>query len=545
MKKIINILACISVLASTGCIKETLPQGSTQTAAQVSNSEFALSGLINAIPAQMSNFNAFGFYDSYDEQMDYGIPAIHLATEYMLDDCVILGEPGYNQFYYYYYNSYQGPRYYICSYFWLAYYTYIKACNDAIKLIGTPSTPDLEKYLGQAYAFRAMCYLDLARLYEAKENKYTDVSSVKNLTVPKVTEETTEEASRNNPRLPRKDMYEFIISDLKKAFKLLDGKEADYKAPCADAVRGLLARTYLEMGYWGETEDANYLALAATEARAVIDGAAYEPLSQAEWEDPTNGFNSGKSNSSWILGLTLDSQNTNNLCNFTAIFSNEASWGYGPYTFPGIPAVTYSKIATGDFRQHSWYDPASSYAYKLNGTAAEQKHLLENAAHTCKDGYFGLKFRPAQGQVSNYTTGCCADHPLMRVEELYFIEMEAKASAGDVAAAKTLLKDFMDLRVLDGTYSCDAITTAEEFIEEMMFQKRIEFWGEGILMYDYKRLNKGIVRNYEGTNWPASIAYNTDGRSPQWNICIVRSEAQANAGIPETQLNPDPTNTIK
>jgi hypothetical protein len=30
---------------------------------------------------------------------------------------------------------------------------------------------ELKDILGQAYAYRAMCYLDLARLYEPKVNK--------------------------------------------------------------------------------------------------------------------------------------------------------------------------------------------------------------------------------------------------------------------------------------------------------------------------------------------------------------------------------------
>ena len=78
----------------------------------------------------------------------------------------------------------------------------------------------------------------------------------------------------------------------------------------------------------------------------------------------------------------------------------------------------------------------------------------------------------------------------------------------------------------------------------MLFQKRVEFWGEGILIYDYKRLNQGITRGYEGSNHPASEMFNTNGRSPQWNIVITRGEFQSNTGITEALNNPDPSEQI-
>ena len=63
-------------------------------------------------------------------------------------------------------------------------------------------------------------------------------------------------------------------------------------------------------------------------------------------------------------------------------------------------------------------------------------------------------------------------------------------------------------------------------------------------MYDYKRLNQGITRGYAGTNWPAVARFNTEGRSPQWNIVITRSEFQSNTAINQANNNPDPTATM-
>ena len=120
--------------------------------------------------------------------------------------------------------------------------------------------------------------------------------------------------------------------------------------------------------------------------------------------------------------------------------------------------------------------------------------------------------------------------------------MEALAQSGKLPEAKALLKQFMDLRVLDGSYSTARLGDLDSFIDEMFFQKRVEFWGEGILIFDYKRLDKGITRGYQGTNHPLAFAFNCEGRSPQWNIVITRGEYQSNTAIVN---NPDPSQFTK
>ena len=78
-----------------------------------------------------------------------------------------------------------------------------------------------------------------------------------------------------------------------------------------------------------------------------------------------------------------------------------------------------------------------------------------------------------------------------------------------------------------------------------MLQKRIEFWGEGILFFDYKRLDVGINRDFPGSNHPAVFRLQAvEGRSPQWNIVITRTEFQSNTAITDTNNNPDPSSTI-
>ena len=551
MKTLKYISIALGLVLATGCIKETFPQGSTQTSAQVAKSASALAAMVNAIPSSMTTTDFLGYLGNYNDHTDFGYPGIAFRTENMLEDVVTSGEnPYYNRALQYAQNQAQGSTYIYCAYFWDAYYTYIKSCTDIISTID-PATAneDALNYLGIAHAYRAMFYLDLARLFEAKPNKYTDVSGVLGLTVPLVTEATTESSATNNPRLPREEMYAFILSELEKAEAYIDPQSKAYAKPSLGAVYGLYARAYIEMGASG---DEGAYAKAAEYADKAITESGKTPLTQAQWEDPANGFNNGAANNSWIWGLPVSAENVGNILCFTAHMASEGTWGYAPLSQISISKRLYDQISDKDFRKHSWLDPAyiadpaakQPYDYKFAGDDAAKQAFLNGGMNPAAKPYQNIKFRPKGGETVDYTNGNPTDFPIMRVEEMYFLKAEALAGDGKIADAQAVLNDFMKTRILDGSYSCSSYSDFESFTDELLLQKRIEFWGEGILIYDYKRLDEGITRGYKGTNQAAVYCYNSEGRSPQWNIVITRGEFQANKGITDATNNPDPSNTL-
>ena len=557
MKRYIKyIFIALAALSSASCIKEVLPVGGSQTQAQVSASKTAMMSMIKAIPASMTTSGTIGYANSYGDHTDFGIPGIHLRFEHMLEDMATMAEnPFYNRFYAYDMNEAQGFQYTYCAYFWDAYYTWIRLVNDVILSIKPvveqsgeaedEETIKLRDILGQAYAYRAMCYLDLARLYEPKVNDYTDVSeSILGLTVPIVDENTTLEQTKNNPRVPRKEMYDFIFGDLTKAVELLDETDRTFSRPTLYSVYGMMAKAYLELGY---AEDPAFprdemFANAAKYARLVIDEGGYSPLTQSQWEDPVNGFNNAAANNSWIWGFSLVAENLSNLLTFVSHISSEASWGYARYAQFGVSAKLYDQIPDSDFRKHSWLDPKKEeyYAYKFAGTQEDKQDFL-NGMPAAK-AYQALKFRPAMGECSDFNIGNAADYCLMRIEEMYFIEIEAQAQLKGMEEGKKLLKKFMT-EYRDASYNRNP-GTMSDFLTEMLLQKRVEFWGEGILLFDYKRLDMGITRGYPGSNHAGVFKYNTVGRSPQWNIVITRAEFQSNTAINDSNNNPDPSGKI-
>ena len=534
------------------------------TQAQVSASKSALKSMINSIPATLYVSGAAGYASSYGDHTDFGIPGVHLRLEHMLEDIATMSDnPYYNRFYAYDMNMAQGSEYTYCAYFWDYYYTLIRLANDVIasmKPIINENGADAEDLefkhiIGQAYAYRAWFYLDLARLFEPKLNKYTDVRHLLGLTVPIVDEYTTIDDTKNNPRVTREVIYKFIFDDLAKAEKYLDKSKTTFSAPTLMAVYGLYARAYIELGSAYKENNGNpnpdilpltqeeaYMK-AAEYARKVIDESGKTPLTQSQWEDPSNGFNNGTSNNAWIWGLSVSAESLNNLLSFISHMSAEAAWGYARYAQFGVSARLYDMIPDTDFRKHSWLDPKKEeyYAYKFAGSEKDKQSFLTGMP--AAKAYQALKFRPAQGECSDYNVGNPGDFCMMRVEEMYFLEAEAMYHL-DAAEGVKLLQDFIKTYRYSSYDRIKAGADEKTFLTELLLQKRIEFWGEGILFFDYKRLNQGITRGYSGTNFPAVARFNTDGRSPQWNIVITRGEYQANTALNQELNNPDPTELL-
>lgn len=526
-------LALVCSMALTGCIKETFPTDSA-TSGQVSDSPTAVEAIVNAIPVNMTYpYSVYGRTNNYG--FDFGYPGMMCATDAATGDVICSSGDegsGYDWFTYWQSGILIGPTQTVCRFPWNCYYTFIKSSNDVVGLLAGVELSDAQKsYLGFAKAYRAQLYLDLARLYDPLDNKYTDVSGVKGLTVPIVDENTTEDMARNNPRVTREAMFEFILRDLDDAEALLANYTSSSKTnPSLAVVYGIKARAYLWLGGF----DSSKYADAATYARKAIDASKCTIMTEAEWLNPKTGFN--KANNSWMWYLPQSTEGIANLVNFAAWRSSEATWGYGgKYVFEGVTSNFYNEISDTDWRKRAFVGPDAKYAdYSdiTNLTAAQFANL---------PAYANLKFHPAEGETATYSVGNVTDIPMMRVEEMYLIEAEAAGKA-NLSEGKRLLNEFV--RTRNASYDCSAISSFEAFQKAVILQKRIEFWGEGIVLFDYKRLRLGLNRGYNGSNFSNNQIYNCEEIAPWWNLCIPRTEIQNNRGIPQELNNPDPSGRV-
>ena len=111
-----------------------------------------------------------------------------------------------------------------------------------------------------------------------------------------------------------------------------------------------------------------------------------------------------------------------------------------------------------------------------------------------------------------------------------------------VAAGVTALNSFMK-SYRDPNYNFNT-SDARTFQLEVMWQMRLEFWGEGQGFASAKRLQPDVIQNYEGTNAPSDVfKINCKGMKPNWNLVIPIFELNANVALQETN-NPDPTATV-
>ena len=81
-----------------------------------------------------------------------------------------------------------------------------------------------------------------------------------------------------------------------------------------------------------------------------------------------------------------------------------------------------------------------------------------------------------------------------------------------------------------------------DLVEEIIFQKSVEFWGEGIVLFDMKRLDMGV--DTTGANYPSGMLFKSEGRLPWWNLPMPAGEYTVNTGIGQ-YIGPDPSYGIE
>ena len=521
----IGCLASVSV-SMTGCIDETFPTD-VATDEQLTSSSKATEALLWAMPAFLNKYDVLGQGGSAG--YDWGYGSVMHIRDIMTEDMPVVSS-NYDHYSAWEGNYYIGPRYMSTQYIWNYFWKYVQTSNNIIMALN-PETADATQlgYLGVGYAFRAHSYLDMAQMFEFLENDGTDAvnasgNNVLNLTVPIVKEDVTEESARNNPRATRQEMFDFILSDLDNAEQYIVNLDRTVKTlPDLSVVYGLKARLYMWVADYPKAQEY---------ARKAIDVSGATPMTKDQWLSTTNGFND-ISVSSWLWGSQMQSEDDvvkSGILNWTSWSSNEAVFGYaaaGPVNM--INVALYNKIADTDFRKLAWKAPA--------GSALEGQNTYCGSMGASLPDYASLKFRPAQGNGDVSTTGAASAYPLMRVEEMYLIEAEAAAHQ-NATQGRDLLNSFMQT-YRDAKYNCTASST-DAVVNEVVLQKRIELWGEGLTFFDVKRLNMSVTRGYSGTNFSEERRLNTNGRPAWMNICIVQTEENNNSALIGYE-NPDPS----
>lgn len=553
----------------SSCLDEEYPtNGMTQE--QVDGSASAMEGLNTAIAKQMLNMGSAYGACGFAGQM--------LELDAMTGQ-IPIARTGYDYYTYFCEGNYLGPTHAYSYDTWKLYYNIVAKANLVIKAGGSvnSSADDGAEYVGNALTYRALAYFNMAQLYEYQTTSYADLdaqaesSNVYGLTVPIVTESTTQEESFSNPRVPFYTIYRFILTDLNRADTLLDGlTRTSINQANQAVVYGLKARFWLTLGSrfentpadlqtqisheddadlavydrLGVTSSADCFQNALKYAR-LAESSGFTPMSRSDWY---SGFNT--SNSAWMFAVQISSDDMNSDTqwswkNFISFISAETTFGVSGYTYGAFREIDrrlYESIDSADWRKSTWIAPEDAGSAD---SSSKYTTILTPSEFAQCPAYVGLKFKPGNNNGSDYTTGAAVEIPLMRVEEMYFIEAEAAAHVEGVAAGEKILNDFMNTYRCTTTaanptpFACNA-STLWNFTSELITQKRIEFWGEGLTYFDYKRLKMGFRLKYDGSNHDTNYQFNfANGYvAPRMNFCITNSELQYNSAIVN---NPDPS----
>lgn len=431
--------------------------------------------------------------DSHD---DFGIMSILHSTDMMAQD---IGMTASHYFNYDYQLDNRMYNYRRTLADWTCLYTMIAKANEIINLYPNGGETVSQKALiGQALAIRGLSYYYLIQLYQFPVNASGAVnSSAKGIPLMYTLADgkTVAEIAAAKGRNTVADVYAQIEKDLTNAVENLEG---DYKRPNKNYINvnvanGILARYYLLSQQWEKA------AATANKART-----GYSIMNEKGLHD---GFMTVE-NEEWMWGFDHTTETQTSYASFFSMISNlapgYAGVGYAPRV---IDKRLYEAIPVDDYRK-SLFNGA-------NGNPNQPTVAAQLP-------YANIKF----GTDGNWTM----DYMYMRAAEMVLIEAEAYAHLNQGAKAAQALKILMANR--QPSWNKASVT-----VEDVYLQRRIELWGEGFSYFDLKRLNKGIDRNYEGSNHLAGYKLVVPAQDKRWTYQLPNREMQENKLIPAEDQN--------
>ena len=472
-KHIFSIIALTGALFFTSCNEDALDKDP--------QSEISLDNIrdnINSNPAEAANI--LGGLESGNQRylVEYvdtdftGYISVKLGTDLMSNDMTMATWHWMGHYYNYLSrNSTSNQTYYI----WRFNYKVIYNMNLILDYMPEwyQNDPKLVQLKGRVLAMRAAAYFDLIRLYANGEEG-----------IPYYSKELNDES-----RVKTSIVYQKIEADLLEAYTSLSG----YTRPSnnkdfidKNVVAGLLSRLYITTGKYNE---------AAQYANIARQG--YAPMSEA---DLLAGFKD-ISNSEWMWGSKIDGTTNSVYASFFSHMDNTSRYGYAGNLGAGksIDKKLFDNISSTDSRK-KWF------AFETNYNNLPK--------------YTGVKFRGEDNFLG--------DLVYMRASEMYLLEAESLALAGNESQAKQVLFQLISKR--DPQYVLST-NSGQALLDEIRIHKRIELWGEGFAFFDMKRTNTPLERNYTGSNHPIWGKVNYPADSPKMLFQFPQAELNTNTSL--------------
>ncbi|WP_185212303.1 RagB/SusD family nutrient uptake outer membrane protein [Sphingobacterium mizutaii] len=476
----IKFLPIIALLAFSffGCKKDFLETRSTETVdeeAIFSNTKTAMMA-VNGLHKLMwtPDLSSTAFYGGYDMLMIwYDVMGEDLVYTYSNAQFQTQAQ----------WATHRKPTVGSVEHFYRLMQYFVSNANMIIDRIDQIEGPQNEKnnIKGQAMFYRAFANFTMVQMYG---KRYLPGKDNNQMGIVLRNDNSTEPRARASVE----EVYVAINSDIDESIKLLEATDIKRSTKAhinVHVARGLKARILLVQGHWLE---------AAKMAEQVVKNSGAK-LQEDTYKTLDNRF-SDQSNNEWLWGSKPLLSQGKNLTHFHGYMSNE-NISYNQNSPRAIYNLLYDKISETDVRKSIWFPKAVD-------RLVTPRPLVPPSTNSKYANYMANKFLVSDPQ----TTGE-RDIPFMRLPEMMLIAAEGYARAGghDVQATESLYP----LAVHRDPQYQKSQNTGETLIEEILFQRRVELWGEGFRYLDLKRLNLPLDRGpkprsgYNQGNWSNSL----------------------------------------
>lgn len=527
MKKMKYICAALIFgLGLSSCASDYLDNSPTNalTDKQAVSSLSGLNTILQGVHGMMYTYSFSG-----DQLMTNGQAAVNYRLD-MLGDDFINTLPAYWMGVYRW-EEHTNPYKDTSFYMWDFYSTLNQHCNQILEAEDKIEVKEMDKSLyykvmGEAHAFRAFSNFYLVQLYGKRyvKGEANDTPGV--ILRDKVSYDEKERSSV-------KETYDFILADMEKALDYLkkapvtkEKNDLRYGVAC-----GIASRIALAMQEWEKAK--NY----ADEAIQWFEklGAEFQVGMKL-----VDGFNNMDA-TEWVWGYRQTaSQN---------MYYNYFFCDYS-YNFEGhndglkfaVNRNLYKGLGEKDVRR-KWF-VCLDLGDKIPEDAYSQYFDMENGNPNWEVSGNCIKFK-AKSKESSMGDVC-----YMRLAEFYYNKAEALSHLHQDAAALATLKEVMVTR--DPEYNYEG--TGDDLFNEIMRNKRLDFYGEGLRFLDMKRLkempdrlnvpNYDIVKQFRPDLYEKALKRNSGGNAKKlptslddvvWQFAIPYNEIKGNK---KCQQNP-------
>jgi hypothetical protein len=483
----------------------------------------------------------FGIYSKlyeYGGHSTFGKRSIDMYTDIQSGD-MAMKKSNYGWF-----ESYERGHFYAYarSYVWSFYYDIINLANicdmaeeEDVKdiLAAMTSTEEPSEiiaqsgyYYGQILALRGWAYANLLDVYTDLRDPNTADFDADALPIYVGTD--IKAGTLGAPLSTVGEVYDRVYEDLSEAIELLKfygqynqrGSKLEINE---DVARLMLAYAMLNHGDKSMTvaDGKNCYQIALEQAKAVIDGGKYPMLKKGELT--TTGF-SDVNAANWLWGQDVTVETTTALGSF----------------FGQVDIHTYSYAAAGDTKgiDSNLYDEiaANEWDARIDWfRSGTQKFPY------CPDGkFYSPKYKNVT-DLDKVDRDWLCDHVFMRIESAYLIAAEAAWSNGDNTTAASYIKALCDERVLDGKDTeyntwLGTLTSTDAVKDAIVYNWRVEMWGEGYSMQMLRRLQKSRTLGTNHLSRGGNTIDITGAESEQYQCEIPTSETRYNPNIGATTL---------